>query len=100
MDCAQLDPGVEQLRVDGNGFLGGGGKMKKISMENIGVKVLITNRITWNSEQTNKKHLGGHSKANSFASSVHSKTNTHSHASNLKSVEALLGLAKLVVHQS
>ena len=43
--------------------IGGGGETKEISMTNVGVKVLITNRIIWNSKQTNKKsnnkHWGG-----------------------------------------
>ena len=34
---------------------GGGSKTKEILMKNIGVKVLITNRIIWNSKQTKKK---------------------------------------------
>ena len=34
---------------------GGGSKTKEISMKNIGVKVLITNRIIWNSKQTKNK---------------------------------------------
>ena len=33
----------------------GGSKTKEISMKNIGVKVLITNRIIWNSKQTKNK---------------------------------------------
>ena len=37
------------------GNLGGGGKTKEILMKIIGVKVLITNRITWNSKQTKNK---------------------------------------------
>ena len=35
---------------------GGGGKMKEISMKNASVKVLITNRIIWNSKQKNKQY--------------------------------------------
>ena len=34
---------------------GGGGKTKEISMKNTGVKGLITNRIIWNSKQTQKQ---------------------------------------------
>ena len=33
----------------------GGGKTKKILMKNIGLKLLITNRIIWNSKQTKNK---------------------------------------------
>ena len=37
------------------GCEGGGSKTKEIPMKNIGVKILITNRIIWNSKQTKKK---------------------------------------------
>ena len=49
---------------------GGGGKTKEISMKNIGVKVLITKRIIWNSKQTQSKH-----KANTKQNTKQNKKN-------------------------